>query len=109
MVFVIIMYRCSSTASYSKIYKFEEFLWNNIIYVYDDIYIYIICNSKCYDPKNFEKCYFIKKIKTNAAKVVCLYVFFLNIYYRNGLEIIVYTLVTVILAKMIGKKKMENL
>lgn len=73
------------------------------------IYIYIICNSKCYDPKNFEKCYFIKKIKTNAAKVVCLYVFFLTIDYRNGLEIIVYTLVTVILAKMIGKKKMENL
>lgn len=52
---------------------------------------------------------FNKKIKTNAAKVVCLYVFFLTIDYRNGLEIIVYTLVTVILAKMIGKKKMENL
>ena len=106
MVFAIIVYGCRITVSDSKIHKFEEFLWNSIIYMYDVIYI---CNIKCYDAKNFEKCYFIKKIKANAVKIVCLYVFFLIIDYRDGLEIIVYTLVTVILAKIIGKKKMENL
>lgn len=73
------------------------------------LYIYAICNVKCYDARNFEKCYFIKKIRVNAVKIACLYVFFLIIDYRDGLEIIVYTLVTVIVAKIIGKKKMENL
>lgn len=109
MVFTVIMYCCSTTVSDSKIHKFEEFLWNNIIYRHVVIYIYAICNVKCYDARNFEKCYFIKKIKVNAVKIACLYVFFLIIDYRDGLEIIVYTLVTVIVAKIIGKKKMENL
>lgn len=67
MVFTVIMYCCSTTVSDSKIHKFEEF-YGITLFIGMLLYIYAICNVKCYDARNFEKCYFIKKIKVNAVK-----------------------------------------